>query len=128
MSNDYYVYILEVCSRDGRKFWGKSKIYYTGMTENIVRRYNEHLSKRRSQFLSKNLPNSMKKLVYVERLTGQDACYHALEREKTVKKYPSSKKNALINSDLNVLICANPKFGRVGFITLKNGDCEEMLK
>jgi len=89
MSDDYYVYMLEVCSRDGRKFWGKSKIYYTGMTGDIVRRYNEHLQKRRSQFLSKSLPNSIKKLVYVERLTGQDAYYSALEQEKKVKKYTS---------------------------------------
>jgi len=81
------MYILE-CS-DGS--------YYTGSTKDIVRRLEQHQSGEGANHTAKRLPV---KLVYYEEYPRID---FAFNREKQVQGWNRTKKEALINGNLNDL-------------------------
>ncbi|MCO6494375.1 MAG: GIY-YIG nuclease family protein [Bacteroidetes bacterium] len=92
--NQYYTYILK-CS-DGS--------YYVGVTNNIEKRYNEH---------QEGLDTSC---YTYKRRPVELVCYEmfidinqAITREKQLKGWSRSKKEALINSDFNELIKLSKK-------------------
>lgn len=82
-----YVYILK-CS-DGT--------YYTGVTNNITRRLQEHNSGCHCGYTSARLPVE---LIYYEEF---DKPLIAINREKQIKGWSREKKEALIKRDLNKL-------------------------
>ena len=70
----------------------KSRTLYTGVTNNLMRRVDEHKKKLIYGFTSKY---NIQFLVYYEATTSTHA---AIEREKQIKGWLRSKKIALINS------------------------------
>lgn len=78
----YYVYIMA----------SKSRVLYTGVTNNLERRVYEHKNKLVEGFTSKYNVN---RLVFFEETTD---VYAALNREKQIKGWLRSKKIALIES------------------------------
>lgn len=102
-----YVYILKVNNRGRKsKFYGLKKCFYTGQTDDIVRRCLEHLSGINSKFLFANFRDAQKKLVYVETLEGTE--YDSLARELEVKRLSHQKKEDLIVSERNQLVNYSP--------------------
>ena len=85
---DYFVYILK-CSDES---------YYTGVTNNLEKRINEHQSGIIKGYTSNKLPV---KLVFAERFTDIN---HAIRFEKQVKGWNRKKKEALINRDFDLLV------------------------
>ena len=85
---DYFVYILK-CSDDS---------YYTGVTNNLEKRINEHQSGLIKGYTSSRLPV---KLVFSERFTDIN---DAIRFEKQVKGWSRKKKEALINRDFDLLV------------------------
>ena len=79
---EYYVYILT----------NRSGTLYVGMTNDIVRRIQEHKEGRGSKFTSKYRIN---RLVYYE---STNDVLSAIVREKQIKGWLRSKKIALIES------------------------------
>ena len=79
---EYYVYILT----------NRSRTLYVGMTNDIVRRVQEHKEGRGSKFTSKYRIN---RLVYYE---STNDVLSAIAREKQIKGWLRSKKIALIES------------------------------
>ena len=82
MRKEYYIYIMT----------NKSRTLYTGVTNNLLRRVQEHKQKQISGFTSKY---NIQFLVYYETTTDIHA---ALAREKQVKGWLRIKKIALIDS------------------------------
>ena len=82
MPKQYYVYILT----------NKSKTLYTGVTNNIMRRVDEHKRKRNPGFTSRY---NIHILVYYESTSDVHA---AIAREKQIKGWLRAKKIALINA------------------------------
>ena len=84
----YYVYILK-CS---------DKSYYTGITNNIGKRLNEHkFGKNRDCYTLKRRPLELKfQQIFNDVLL-------AIYFEKKIKKWTRSKKEALINGDFDML-------------------------
>ncbi|MEW6087131.1 MAG: GIY-YIG nuclease family protein [bacterium] len=82
----WFVYILEC----------KNKSLYTGVTNNIERRFKEHLNKK-AHYTSYNAPV---KLAYKETYQTRSK---ALKREAQIKRWTRRKKIALINGDLFLL-------------------------
>ena len=82
-----WVYILE-CS-DGS--------YYTGITNNLARRFTEHSSGEGANHTKKRLPV---KFVYIEEYPRID---YAFYREKQVQGWSRKKKEALIFGDFTKL-------------------------
>ena len=80
---DYYVYILTNKT---------NKVLYIGVTNDLLRRVNEHKQKIVRGFTSKYNVN---KLVYYE---YADYIWSALEREKQLKNWKRSWKIDLVNS------------------------------
>ena len=78
----YYVYIMA----------SRSRVIYTGVTNNLERRVNEHKNKLVEGFTSKY---NINQLVYFEETND---VYAALAREKQIKGWLRSKKTALIES------------------------------
>jgi len=78
----YYVYILTNY---------KNTVFYTGITNNLLRRVYEHKTKLVEGFTKKY---NVGKLVYFEEFSD---VRDALEREKQVKDYRREKKLLLIN-------------------------------
>lgn len=115
-TGEYYVYILDVKNQGKCMFWGRNDIYYTGMTYNLERRYQEHLSQFGGDpFLRKKFPHSTKKLVYVERVKNREI---ALIREKQIKKLSRTDKEKLIDSTKNILMKVTVVMGNVQEIDL----------
>ncbi len=85
---DYFVYILK-CSDDS---------YYTGITNNLEKRINEHNSGMIKGYTSKRLPVV---LLYSQRF---DDINRAIEVEKQIKGWSRRKKKALIAGDFELLI------------------------
>ena len=84
----YFVYILK-CN-DGT--------YYTGVTNNIERRLSEHQSGENiNSYTYKRRP--VKLMFYVEFSNIE----FAIEKEKQIKKWSKSKKEALINGEFKLL-------------------------
>ena len=81
MSDAFYVYILAN---------GRHTVFYTGITNDLVRRVYEHKQKLIDGFTKKY---NVDQLLYFEQLSGPD---EAILREKQVKDYRRSKKLALI--------------------------------
>lgn len=91
-----YIYILE-CA-DGT--------YYTGITNNIDRRFNEHCSGYNPG--SYTFSRRPLELVFYAEFTD---FYAAIDKEKQVKRWSSAKKKALIEGKYNDLInLAKKKF------------------
>ncbi len=80
---DYSVYIL---TND------HGNVMYVGMTNNLERRISEHKSGLIDGFTKKY---NLKKLVYFEQTGSVDA---AIVREKEIKKWRRSKKDALVKT------------------------------
>lgn len=81
---NYYVYIVTN---------HYNTVVYTGVTNNLVRRVNEHRSRTKTGFTEKY---SVHKLVYYEITNSiKDAIY----REKQIKGWKREKKNSLINEN-----------------------------
>ncbi|HQF42521.1 MAG TPA: GIY-YIG nuclease family protein [Ignavibacteriaceae bacterium] len=85
---DFYIYILE-CSDSS---------FYTGVTNNVEKRLNEHQSGIIKGYTSKRLPV---KLVFSERFADVN---QAIRFEKQVKGWSRKKKLALINGDIDLLV------------------------
>ena len=79
---DYYVYIMA----------NKSRMLYTGVTNNLIRRVAEHKSKLTPGF-TKHF--NLTRLVYYE---TTDDVLAAIAREKQIKGWVRRKKTALIQS------------------------------
>jgi putative endonuclease len=96
----YYVYIFE-CA-DGT--------YYTGVTNDMERRYMEH-----STGLSISSYTYSRRPVKLVWYAETNLVYYAIEKEKQIKKWSKAKKAALINSDWDKLV----KLSRKNFILRK---------
>lgn len=83
----WYVYILEC----------KDQSLYTGITDNLKRRFEEHKSGKGSKFTRAFKVN---KLLYSEPCASKS---EALKREAQIKSLPRKKKLAFINKDLHLL-------------------------
>lgn len=119
-----YIYMIEVDNHNNKsKFYGLSKIYYTGQTNNLKLRFLQHLHKINNQFLKKNFPDATKKLVFVKYLWGDE--YEAIGEETRIKSMSRKQKEKLINSSENILISYKP----LKVIVLKKFKCleEEIL-
>ena len=81
MKGNYYVYILTN--------WN-NRVMYIGVTNNLQRRISEHKSKLIDGFTKKY---NVTKLVYYEYQTDIN---RAIEREKEIKAWRRSKKDALV--------------------------------
>ncbi len=83
----YFVYILE-CADES---------FYTGITIDLKRRFNEHSSGKGAHYTASRKPL---KIVYYERKKDRGL---ALKREAEIKRWPRTKKLALIHSGKNVV-------------------------
>ena len=81
--HQYYVYILSN---------NNNTVLYTGVTNDLVRRCFEHKEKRIKGFTQKY---NVSKLIYFEMFDFID---NAIAREKQIKGYSRSKKEALIDA------------------------------
>src|SRR5512134_1295395 len=79
----YYVYLMTN--------WNH-RVMYVGVTNDIVRRLDEHKNKLIKGFTEKY---NINKLVYFEETAN---VYSAITREKEIKKWRRQKKNALVQS------------------------------
>lgn len=79
----WYVYIIEC--EDGT--------YYTGMTWDVSRRWEQHLSRMGSKYTAKHKPKSV---VYVEEHEDIDTARY---REKQIKDWSQTKKKKLISGE-----------------------------
>ena len=84
----WYVYIIECL--DGS--------YYTGMTCDVIFRYNQHLRGEGSKY---TLKHGVKRLVYFEEHDDFDIARY---REKQIKDWRREKKQKLINGKWSVPI------------------------
>ena len=82
----YYVYILEVLTNNGRK------MYYTGYTNNLYRRWHEHRNGTGAKFCrgKKNI-----ELKYFETYQNRK---EAMRRELQIKSFSRQQKRELIKS------------------------------
>ncbi len=97
---DYFVYILK-CSDDS---------YYTGVTNNLEKRINEHQAGIIKGYTSSRLPI---KLVFSERFSDVN---QAIQLEKQLKGWSRKKKEALINGNFDLLVrLSNSKKDRINF-------------
>ena len=81
---NWYMYILEC--QDGA--------LYTGITDDIQRRFEEHSTKKGGHYTSCNLPV---RIIYSEIFLNK---FEAAKREKQIKGWTRVKKLALANNDL----------------------------
>ncbi|MAB56042.1 MAG: hypothetical protein CL524_00680 [Aequorivita sp.] len=82
-----YVYILK-CSNN---------LYYTGSTNNLVKRLSDHQNGMGANFTRKHLPIE---LVYYEEFAQIDQAFY---REKQIQGWSRKKKEALITGKTNLL-------------------------
>lgn len=85
----WYVYILE-CQND---------VFYIGMTDNLTRRFDEHVSGKGGHYTKCNRPQ---KILYSETFSHKSK---AEKREQQIKRWSKAKKWALIQQDQSKLIC-----------------------
>ena len=86
--NSYYVYILK-CSDDS---------YYTGVTNDLKRRIEEHQSGKYDGYTLDKRPVT---LVFSQEYGDIN---EAIKSEKQIKGWSRKKKEALINNDYNLLV------------------------
>jgi putative endonuclease len=72
--------------------------YYTGSTIDLERRLEQHQMGEGANFTRKYLPV---RLVYYEKFDRIDKAFY---REKQIQKWTHSKKEALVNGDLDLLV------------------------
>ena len=84
--NVYYVYILETISKNGKKR------YYTGYTNNLYRRWNEHRTGKGAKFCR---GKKFIELKYFETFQTRKV---AMRRELEIKSFSRKQKRELINS------------------------------
>lgn len=89
----FHVYILEC--RDGT--------YYTGMTNNLLRRLKEHNAKRGGRYTRGKTPVTLK---YAE---PQETFKEAMVRELEIKRWPRLRKQRLVDGVMNVKKAKNVK-------------------
>lgn len=110
---DYFVYILK-CSDDS---------YYTGVTNNLERRIQEHQNGMIKGYTSNRLPV---KLVYSERFLDVN---DAIKVEKQIKGWNRKKKEALITGNFDLLVkLSNQKVKRIDIILRQAQDDKCMNK
>jgi len=86
--NHWYLYIL-FCDK---------KIYYVGITNNLVHRFNQHLSN--ESFYTKQFSDL--KFVYAEKYEDK---HSAALREKQIKGWSQKKKRMLLSGELGINAC-----------------------
>lgn len=84
--NVYYVYILETISKNGKKS------YYTGYTNNLYRRWNEHRTGKGAKFCRGKKHIELK---YFETFPNR---IEAMRRELEIKTYSRKQKRELIKN------------------------------
>ncbi len=72
-------------------------LFYTGSTKNLERRLHQHQTGQGANFTKKHLPVE---LVYIETFCRIDWAFY---REKQIQNWSHSKKEALINGNMNEL-------------------------
>jgi len=82
----FYVYILETIAMNGKKR------FYTGYTNNLYRRWNEHRSGKGAKFCR---GKKYLELKYFEAYTNRK---EAMKRELEIKTFSRKQKKELINS------------------------------
>lgn len=82
MNKYWYVYIIRCCNSS----------LYTGSTNNVIRRWNQHKRGEGAKYLKANTP---KEMVYVEHCDNRSL---ACKREFEIKQFSKKKKEALIKS------------------------------
>ena len=85
--NMWFVYILKCKNGD----------LYTGITDNLQRRFNEHASGKGGHFTNSFIAE---KILFSEEHTDKSS---ALKREAQIKGWTRKKKLALIDNDLKLL-------------------------
>ena len=85
--NMWFVYILKCKNGD----------LYTGITDNLQRRFNEHTSGKGGHFTNSFIAE---KILFSEEHTDKSS---ALKREAQIKGWTRKKKLALIDNDLKLL-------------------------
>lgn len=102
----FFVYIIEAV-RMSKTHWNKpledTIIYYVGFTANLKKRWSEHRSHSKSNYMTKN-NIAPRRLVYAEE---QPNAFVAMMREQQIKKFPKDKKRQLILSNKNVIVPNN---------------------
>jgi predicted GIY-YIG superfamily endonuclease len=86
----YFVYILECAD----------KSLYTGITNDLERRFNEHFSGKGCRYTKANPPTKAR---YTEEYPSRS---DALKREAQIKSWSRTKKIALIKGDKGILKAA----------------------
>ena len=84
--NIFYVYILETVAKNGKKR------FYTGYTNNLYRRWNEHRNGKGAKFCRGKKSLDLK---YFETFTTRK---EAMRRELEIKAFTRKQKRDLINS------------------------------
>ncbi len=87
----YYVYIFEVIAKSGKK------MFYTGYTNNLYRRWKEHRNGTGAKFCR----GKKSELRYFEIISSRK---EAMNRELEIKSFSRQKKRDLINSVKNIQI------------------------
>jgi putative endonuclease len=82
----FYVYVLEVMAQNGKKR------YYTGYTNNLYRRWNEHRNGAGAKFCRG------KKLIELKYFETYPTRKEAMRRELQIKSLSRQQKRELINS------------------------------
>lgn len=102
------IYIIDVDNR-GELIKGTkhTRLFYTGITQNIGRRIGDYLYRRGSGFLNTQAREARRTPVYVEYFFGTE--YKAMQRERAIKKMTRERKKKLINSEKNMLERYIPK-------------------
>lgn len=98
-----YVYIISLDNRGSKsQFYGLRKAYYVGQTNDIQRRFLEHLRGINSDWINRNFRYARKTLEYIEYIYGTED--DAVKREKQLKGKNREQKEKLIYSNENKLI------------------------
>lgn len=106
MSQEFiaYVYMMQVIDRDG------DISFYTGYTTRLQQRVYEHMTNQ-SKYMRYYHHDSIKKLIYVERVKPKFKQQKYHQREWKIKRMSYVKKEELVRSSSNRLRSFNPNFG-----------------
>lgn len=98
--------------------------FYTGLTSErrLPDRIQEHIDRRKSNYMRRFHYNRPKKPVFVERLKVHDMEL-AEKRARKIKNISKPAKRELVKSDKNDLIDCKIRFGKVKYVILR-GDKE----
>lgn len=114
-----YVYLLRIDNRGAKsRYFGQQACYYVGETDDLPRRFLDHLRGIDSKFLRNNFPLAQKRLVFVKTLHG--TLYDAMGLEWRLKRLGARHKDRLVESRENELIACVP--GKVIVLRGEEGD------